>query len=67
VRYDILFFRKGAAMKHPDRIHPISSITCEEELEAMAFLQLIKRDRQEISEGKCQSAEDFFVEMEKEG
>ncbi|MBV5328369.1 hypothetical protein [Chlorobium phaeobacteroides] len=54
-------------MKHQVRDHPIFSITCDEELEAMVFLQLIKRGRQVISEGKCHGALGFFAEMEKDG
>ena len=41
--------------------------TYEEQIETMAFLKLINMGRKEISQGKFQSTEDFFAEMEKEG
>ncbi len=41
--------------------------TYEEQLETMAFLKLVNMGKKEIFEGKYQSAENFFAEMEKEG
>ena len=41
--------------------------TYEEQIETMAFLKLINMGKKDISEGKYQGAEDFFVEMEREG
>ena len=41
--------------------------TYEEQIETMAFLKLINMGKKEISEGKFQSPEDFFADLEKEG
>ncbi|MFZ4525131.1 MAG: type II toxin-antitoxin system Phd/YefM family antitoxin [Chlorobium sp.] len=41
--------------------------TYEEQLETMAFLKLINMGKKEISEGKFQSVENFFTDLEKEG
>ena len=41
--------------------------TYEEQLDTMAFLKLINMGKKEISEGKFQSPEDFFADLEKEG
>ncbi len=40
--------------------------TYEEQLETMAFLKLINLGKKQIAEGKFQSAEDFFAQMDKE-
>ncbi len=41
--------------------------TYEEQIETMAFLKMINMGKKEISEGKFQSVEYFFTEMEQEG
>lgn len=41
--------------------------TDEEQIETMAFLKMINMGKKEISEGKFQSVEYFFTEMEQEG
>ena len=40
--------------------------TYEEQLETMAFLKLINMRKKEISEGKCQTVDRFFIDIEKE-
>jgi len=40
--------------------------TYEEQLETMAFLKLINIGKKEISDGKCQTVDRFFTDMEKE-
>ncbi len=40
--------------------------TYEEQNEAMAFLKLINMGKKDIAQGKFQTAEDFFSDMDKE-
>lgn len=41
--------------------------TYEEQIESMAFLKIINMGKKQISEGKFQTAANFFTNMEKEG